>query len=177
MCGSGTLLAEALMHYCRIPSNYLRRRFGFERLPGYEASTWERVRKTANDAMREPPAGLIAGSDIQEPMVAIARANLANLPHGERVSVTRASFLDLQGLPNTTILTNPPYGRRLGRGRTAPELAKAFGDFLKQRCSGAAAFAYFGDRELIKSVGLKPGFKRPLKNGGLDGRLVRYDMY
>ena len=54
---------------------------------------------------------------------------------------------------------------------------KEFGDFLKQRCTGSDAFIYFGDRELVKSFGLKPAFKMPLRNGGLDGRLVKYELY
>ena len=42
MCGSGTLLAEALMHYCRIPSGYLRgkKATGVRFLPDYDAAVW-----------------------------------------------------------------------------------------------------------------------------------------
>ena len=35
MCGSGTLLAEALLHFSRIPSAFLRKKFGFENLPDF----------------------------------------------------------------------------------------------------------------------------------------------
>jgi putative N6-adenine-specific DNA methylase len=58
-----------------------------------------------------------------------------------------------------------------------PEFVGEFGDFLKQRCTGSTAFVYFGERELIKSVGLRPTFKKPLANGGLDGRLVKLDLF
>jgi len=54
---------------------------------------------------------------------------------------------------------------------------KGLGDFLKQRCTNSRAFLYFGDRTLIKSIGLRTTWKKPLKNGGLDGRLVRLDLY
>jgi putative N6-adenine-specific DNA methylase len=30
---------------------------------------------------------------------------------------------------------------------------------------------------MLKHIGLKPSWKRPLKNGGLDGRLVKFEMY
>ena len=53
---------------------------------------------------------------------------------------------------------------------------RRLGDFLKTRCQGGAAVLYFGDRQLIKAVGLRPTFKKPLPSGGLDGRLVRYDL-
>ncbi len=54
---------------------------------------------------------------------------------------------------------------------------KRFGDFLKQRCKNSTAFIYFGDRKFIKNIGLKPSWKKPLSNGGLDGRLVKYELY
>jgi putative N6-adenine-specific DNA methylase len=30
---------------------------------------------------------------------------------------------------------------------------------------------------MLKHIGLKPSWKRPLKNGGLDGRLAKFEMY
>ncbi len=54
---------------------------------------------------------------------------------------------------------------------------KEFGDYLKQKCKNCNAFIYFGDRELVKSLGLKTSMKMPLRNGGLDGRLVWYELY
>jgi putative N6-adenine-specific DNA methylase len=54
---------------------------------------------------------------------------------------------------------------------------KRLGDFLKQRCKGSTAFIYFGERKYIKTIGLKPTWKKPLSNGGLDGRLAMYELY
>ena len=44
-CGSGTILAEAFMHYCRVPSAFKRRKFGFESLPDFDARAWDEVRR------------------------------------------------------------------------------------------------------------------------------------
>jgi putative N6-adenine-specific DNA methylase len=30
---------------------------------------------------------------------------------------------------------------------------------------------------MLKHIGLKPSWKQPLMNGGLDGRLARFDLY
>jgi putative N6-adenine-specific DNA methylase len=57
------------------------------------------------------------------------------------------------------------------------DFIKQLGDFLKQRCKNSDAYLYFGNRELIKSVGLKPTWKKILMSGGLDGRLVKYTLY
>ncbi|MBW1899312.1 MAG: class I SAM-dependent RNA methyltransferase, partial [Deltaproteobacteria bacterium] len=61
MCGSGTLLCEALMRYCNIPSGIFRNKFGFEFLPDFDGSIWKQVKKEADASIRELPQGLIAG--------------------------------------------------------------------------------------------------------------------
>ena len=77
---------------------------------------------------------------------------------------------------NATVICNPPYGRRIGRS-VAGDLMAQFGDFLKQRCTGSEAYVYFGNRELIKQFGLRASWKKPLKTGALDGRVVKYELY
>ena len=52
MCGSGTILAEALMHYCRIPAQYLRKKFGFVNLPDFDLKIWNEIQKEADDKIR-----------------------------------------------------------------------------------------------------------------------------
>ena len=88
--------------------------------------------------------------------MAVPRANLKELPGGEGVTLRRARFQELEGLENCVIVANPPYGLRMGNGDPG-DLITELGDFLKQRWQGSTAYLYFGDRELIKKVGLKPG--------------------
>jgi putative N6-adenine-specific DNA methylase len=177
MCGSGTLLAEALMHYCRIPAAILRRRFGFEQLPDFDRRLWSEVRISADRRMRPLPAGLITGSDIAAKAVASARANLRKLPHGATVPIERRDYRQRRDLPERVIVCNPPYGIRLQPAAGLAEFYRTLGDFLKQRCPGAQAYIYFGDRAMLKHIGLKPSWKRPLMNGGIDGRLAKFEMY
>ncbi|MCU0559123.1 MAG: THUMP domain-containing protein [Desulfobacterales bacterium] len=177
MCGSGTLLAEALMHHCRIPAGALRIRFGFERLPDFDPGRWAAVKAEADGLVRPLPPGLIAGSDIAPEAVAAARANLGRLPHGSGVAINRLDFRRMDGLPDRVIVCNPPYGVRIQRGGAIGELYRVFGDFLKQRCRGSSAFIYFGNREMLKHIGLRPAWKQPIATGGLDGRLARFDLY
>ena len=72
---------------------------------------------------------------------------------------------------------NPPYGIRTGNAQELDSLYGSLGDFLKQKCKGSAAYIYFGEREYIKKIGLKPAWKKPLVSGGLDGRLVKYNLF
>ena len=177
MCGSGTLLSEALMHYCRIPSGIFRKHFGFEFLPDYDKSVWTKIKKDLDRQMRELPGGHISGSDISSQAVKAARMNIRKLPHGEKIKLETLDFRKGKGLENGVIITNPPYGIRMGEKQELDLLYKSFGDFLKQKCKGSTAYIYFGERELIKKLGLRATWKKPLKSGGLDGRLVKYELF
>jgi putative N6-adenine-specific DNA methylase len=177
MCGSGTLLAEALMHYSGIPAAFLRRRFGFEQLPDFDRRLWSAVKISADRRIRPLPAGLIAGSDVAAEAVESARANLQKLPHGATVPIERMDYRRRRDLPERVIVCNPPYGMRLQPRAGLEEFYRTLGDFLKQGCTGAVAYIYFGDREMLKHIGLKPAWKRPLMNGGIDGRLAKFEMY
>ena len=177
LCGSGTLLCEALMRYSNIPAGVFRNRFGFEFLPDFDGAVWKQVKKEADGCIRELPKELIAGSDVSAEAVSAARINLMGLHYGNSVSVERADFRKLPALEGHVIVTNPPYGIRMGRDENLEVFYKNMGDFLKQKCKGSAAFVYFGEREYIKKIGLKASWKKPIKAGGLDGRLVKYEMY
>jgi len=177
LCGSGTLLCEALMRYCRIPAGIFRNRFGFECLPDFDRSVWQQVKKGADAGIRRLSGGLIAGSDLSRQAVRAARTNLMGLNYGKHVRVERADFKNLPALQGRVIVANPPYGIRMGAGENLDAFYGDFGDFLKQKCRGSTVYVYFGERRYIKKIGLKPSWKKPLRAGGLDGRLVKYEMY
>jgi len=151
LCGSGTLLCEALMRYSNIPAGIFRNQFGFEFLPDFDNGAWMHVKKDAVGCIRELPKGLIAGSDVSPDAVRAVRTNLMGLHYGNNVSVEMADFRELPALENHLIVTNPPYGIRMG-GNENLEI-------------------------FYKNIGLKASWKKPIKAGGLDGRLVKYEMY
>lgn len=178
MCGSGTLLCEAAMLAARIPAASLRPTPPLVRLPGIDPARWQAVKAAADCEMRPLPAGLISGSDIASEAIAAARANSQALPGGKGIAWRQQDFREVpQVTPGTVIVANPPYGVRLGARDEAEALFKAFGDFLKQRCTGCTAFVYAGDRPLLKKIGLKPQWTRPLHNGALPGVLGAFDLY
>lgn len=177
MCGSGTLLCEALMRYCRIPAQVFRTEFGFQRLPDFDAAVWEAVKQEADADIRELPEGLAAGSDISEESADAARTNLMGLHHGGNIPIRTTDFRDLDGVENGVIVANPPYGIRMGKDQDLKKFYQDFGLFLRERCRQSQAYVFFGEPKFIKHVPLAPSWKRPLKIGGLDGKLVKYDMY
>ena len=177
MCGSGTLLCEALMNYCRIPSGFKRKRFGFENLPEFDESEWKKIKENSTKHIRELPKKFIFGSDMSYFAIEDSKLNFIMLPSAENIDLKQTDFMSLPEIHDATIICNPPYGIRLGTKESTTELYKNLGDFLKQKCKGCTAYIYVGDKELIPAIGLKPSFKRPLKNGNLDGRLLKIEIY
>ncbi len=126
LCGSGTLLIEAAQRALHIAPGR-NRRFGFEKLKGFDATALARLRHAAEQSAsaaqdRAHPSRqglLISGADIDPRAIERTRRNLerAGIPDGV-VSLRVEDF----GAPATraaanlspgVIVTNPPYGERL----------------------------------------------------------------
>ena len=78
--------------------------------------------------------------------------------------------------PSGLLVTNPPYGVRLGEKEQLAEFYPKLGDALKQKFSGWTAFIFSGDPELPRLIRLKPSRKTVLYNGALECRLYEYRM-
>lgn len=177
MCGSGTILCEAVMSYCRIPAQYLRKNFGFFYLPDFEKELWMKIKSIADGLMRPLPKGLIRGSDVSQRVIVTARENLSRIPYTENVEIFGQPFQHIKSFENGTLITNPPYGIRLGKIEDVQLLYKELGDFLKNSCKGTSAFIYMGDVSLRKHIGLRTSKRIPLVNGNLEGVLVNIESY
>ncbi len=177
MCGSGTLLCEAAMRFARIPAGYLRPAPALAHLPGFDPAAWATIKKSADQSIKPVPRGLIHGSDCAADAVAATRQNCLRLPGGQAIQVEQRDFRAIPRIADAFIVTNPPYGVRLGDRAAAEQRIKEFGDFLKQRCTGCTAYVYAGDRPLLKKLGLKPKATTELSSGGLSGVLGQYDLY
>jgi len=177
MCGSGTVLAEAAMAYCRIPSGYLRKRFGFESLPEFDQPLWRKVKKTCNEGIRPLPPGLISGSDISGRAVDAAIENLSQLPVGDRIYLKKVPFDAGPDFNDGTIITNPPYGKRLQTESQIIDLYKRLGDFLKNHCSGTTAWVLGEHKVLRKYIGLKPSRKVALTNAKIRCELLKIESF
>ena len=177
MCGSGTILCEALMHYCRIPAQKLRKNFGFFYLPDFNKGLWEKLKQETDQKIRPLPKGLISGSDRSQITLKIANDNLSRLPYSEEIELSAHPFQHIKQFENGVFITNPPYGIRLGERNEVEHLYKELGDFIKTKCKGTSAFIYTGDPSLRKYIGLKTSKRIPLVNGKLEGVLLQIDSY
>jgi len=176
MCGAGTFLSEAAEIWLeRAPGR--SRDFAFRNLVRFNPATWERTRSEA--ARREKPLEPlpIHGSDLYGRSLDIARMNLRDAGLEEVVSLKQVNLLELSPpAPTGMIVTNPPYGVRLGEKEQLAAFYPKLGDALKQRFAGWTAYILSGDADLAKLIRLHASRKTVLFNGALECRLYEYRM-
>lgn len=175
MCGSGTFLIEGAQMALGIAPG-AGRRFGFEKLRTFDGALWKRLRA---DAMARTPgaAPRIFGSDLDPAAIEATHRNLEAAGLQDVVQVQIADFTTLTPPCDPGVLvTNPPYGVRLGETGALQQEYPVWGDALKQRFSGWRAYLLSGDAELPKRIGLKASRRTPLFNGAIECRLYEYRM-
>lgn len=176
MMGGGTLLLEAALMALNIAPG-IRRHFAFENLRSFDMVEWQRLRKTAQAEAIEPHPLPIFGSDIDPMMVRATGLNLKAAGVLDCVRLLEADFLNVDPpTPTGLLLSNPPYGVRLGDEAELRVFYKALGDNLKQHFPGWRACMISGDPEFPKAIGLKSSRRIPLYNGPLECRLFEYEL-
>ncbi len=175
-CGTGTIAIEAaLLATGRAPG--LERRFACERWVGFDARLLDELRAEAGARVR-PAAARIVASDHDPRAVAAARRNARAAGVHAIVEVERRDARAL-ALPEAgwLVVSNPPYGVRVGGTDELAALYRGFGDALKRACAGSTAWLLVGNPALVKEVGLRPGRRVVLFNGPIECRLLRYDLF
>jgi putative N6-adenine-specific DNA methylase len=176
MCGSGTIAIEAALIATGTAPG-LQRGFAFQRWWFHDPVLWAGLVERARASSRRAPAPIHA-SDVDEAAVRATGRHARRAGVGEWIEVQRrdARQFSLPG-PGTVILTNPPYGERLGERDRLRPFYRELGDALKTRAVGATAWLLVGDRELAKEVGLRASRRIPLFNGPIECRLLRFDLF
>ena len=176
LCGSGTLLVEAAWIALDVAPGLARERLGAAGLRGHDAGLWERMRSEARERRQTASERVtrIAGSDASTTTVRAAQRNLAQAGIGSRV---RVEVLDLAEVAPPwdepgLVVTNPPYGERLGVADELGPLYELLGDVLRRRFPGWTAWILSGNRALDKRVGLRPASRTVLHNGPIECRLL-----
>ncbi len=174
MCGGGTLVAEAAMIGLNIAPG-LGRSFGFERTADFDSGLWASVREAAMQARTLDRKLSIHGSDLHYREVEYAKENLRSAGLSDTVQIKQASATDLR--PPTAegvLVTNPPYGERIGEKDDLAALYPKLGDWMKQHFAGWRCYYFTGDPELPKGIRLKASRRTPLFNGAIECRLFEY---
>lgn len=188
MCGSGTLPIEAaLMAIDRAPGLAREEQgvgFGFLGWAGHEAALWRRLVTEAHErelrderALKRLPA--IVGWDHDAGAVRMALGNVVRAGLVGRVHVERRELSELalpassrEEEPRGLLVTNPPYGERLGDEEALVPLYELLGDLLRRRCLGWTGGVLTSSAKLAKAIGLRPARRHALWNGPIECRLL-----
>lgn len=171
MCGSGTFLLEAAMMALDIAPGS-KRSFGFEKLKNFDASAWQALKQQAMKKAKPATFQKIYGSDADLRAVRVSRKNLEEAGLLEAVQLAHADFSDVvTPAEEGTLVTNPPYGVRLGEDEALAALYPKMGETLKRKFAGWTAYFLTSDMRMPKLMRLAPSKRTPLFNGPLECRL------
>ncbi len=167
-CGSGTIAIEAALMARRLAPG-LHRDFRCREWPDFDAAAWDRVVARAREAERPSAPAPIVGSDRSAAAIRAAgenaaRAGVENDIAFERRDVSRA---EPPAGPPGWIVTNPPYGIRLGRRDDVGGLHAAFGNVLRERFGGWQLGVLTADRRATARLRLPLGEGLRTTNGGI----------
>ena len=183
MCGSGTLLIEAAMMVLDIAPGRRQEHFGFERWLGHQPETWLALRQEAERRAhegRQRRLPKIVGYDQDSRVIATAwrniqRAGLDGVVHVEARPV--AEFrLDGEHAHRGLMLTNPPYGERLGERSELSGLYRALGEAARNALPGWRLGVFTGVPEFGKSIGLRSFKQYRFFNGKLPTQLLLFEV-
>ena len=176
MCGAGTLVLEAAQLALKIAPG-LAREFAFQRWPVFDAARFAARRSEAEGRRLPSLPAPIHGSDHDAAAIAAALRNAARAGLGDRVELSQRELAEVEPPSGTgLVITNPPYGKRVGEARELRGLHQDLGRMLRRKFAGWRAALLLADPRLVHAVGLRPKKQTPLKNGGLSVRLVELDV-
>ncbi len=176
MCGSGTFLIEAALiaHGIAPGSN---RAFGFERLIGFEPLQWERLLADARDARQPAVQPSIFGSDRLEQAVKAAANALHGLGLESSVRLSKQNALHVEPPATVGVLvSNPPYGVRIGEESELLTYFPQLGNTLKQRFAGWRCYFLTDAMNFPGLIRLRESRRTPLFNGAIECRLFEFRM-
>jgi len=168
MCGSGTLLIEAaLLAKNKVPG--LSRTFAFEAMPSFQRSKWERFKLEATKEQM-PPDTQFLGNDSDAATIAAARDNATRADVTELIKFQSglAESLNVPSQGRSLLLSNVPYGERLGSKEEVKAKLQGFAIHLAQNYAGWDYAFVTKDTAWLESAELKPERTHPFQNGGLN---------
>lgn len=184
MCGSGTLLIEGALMAANIAPGIFRLRWGFQSWKQHDDTCWQALlaeAQTLADSSRDRQLPEIRGYDASPSVIAIAQENIDSAGLTGIVRVLRKELKDFvrpthadinQGL----VITNPPYGERLGEASSLIHLYRHLGMRLREEFEGWQAAVFTGNPDLGKQMGLKSVKQYQLFNGAIPCKLLRFDV-
>jgi len=175
LCGSGTIAIEAAMLACNIAPG-INRSFVSETFPLLNKKVWIDAREEAKSEICEPITKIF-GSDIDASAIELARENAkkAGVSNYVDFNVSDArKFVSPITDARGTLVTNPPYGERLGDLSQARELYKSLGTCFEKNIPSWQMYIITSDELFERYFGRRSDKKRVLYNGMIKCNLYQF---
>jgi 23S rRNA (guanine2445-N2)-methyltransferase / 23S rRNA (guanine2069-N7)-methyltransferase len=182
MCGSGTLLIEGALMAADVAPGLKREYFGFLGWQQHDIALWRGLLDEANQRAESGLRGLRScffGSDADARIVQTAKRNAQEAGVAGFFTLDKHDAAHVAPPPGHStglVITNPPYGERLGEREQMPLLYRALGEALRTRFAGWRAAVLAGDAELGKAMRLHAEKRYTLYNGALETVLLLLDL-
>jgi putative N6-adenine-specific DNA methylase len=177
MCGSGTFVVEAAcLAADRAPG--MLRRFAFERWLDFDGPLWQELKDEARARAKTSLDFPIEGADRHDGALSLAHRSVRAAEVEGLVTLRQCDVKEFTPTRTpATLITNPPWGERLGEGQDLVDSWRDLGDLLRRCFSGSTAFVLTGDAELPGHLGFKPRLEWPVMSGPIECRFQRYDLF
>jgi putative N6-adenine-specific DNA methylase len=175
-CGSGTILTEAAMIATRTPPSHWRKRFGCMSWPDFEPERFEALRAEA-EASILPADGLrISGADCSAKWIESARANVEAAWFSDTIRLEVRDVASMSLETGSWVVTNPPYGMRVGDEETYMPAWHSFRDRLR-RFPGTQVAVLAAEDGFEKVFHLRPFKRNRMNNGSIPCVLAQYRIH
>lgn len=176
-CGTGTLIAEAAAVASRIPPRRDSSQLGFSRLPLFRSVDVRQIAEELAAAARPAQAPILA-FDRDPRAVRQTRQVLSRLGLERMVEVQVGAIQELAlpaALGPGLLIGNPPWGLRF-EPEDAEKAWYALGTLARRALSGWRLALLSGNPQVTRQLGLRAERRIPVGVGGIDARLLIYQM-
>ena len=180
MCGSGTLIIEGAMMVADIAPGILRERYGFHHWLQHDPALWDSLVAEAQERKVKGLENLeldIRGYDANPRVLEYTTQNIENAGLDDHIRLAHKP-LDQFGKPTAEhglLLTNPPYGERLGEIDDLIPLYQKLGLVLQKNFQGWKAAVFTGNVDLGRETDLTPTKQYNLFNGTIPCKLLVFE--
>ena len=173
-CGSGTIPIEAALIGRNIAPG-LSRHFAAEDWDLMDSSIWKEERRAAYAAIQTETPLEIYASDIDPRAAAATRTNAAAAGVEDCIRFSRADLSLRENLPEEggIMISNLPYGKRIGSETGIRKLYQALGRLMKESPRWSF-FLLTSDKGLEKALRRKADRRRKLFNGNIETTYYQY---
>ena len=182
LCGAGTILIEAALMARDIAPGLYRPRFGFENWRMHDAHIWSecvRLAKLRAEEGKDFYQGKLYGVERNARMIGITKSNADRAGVLKNMSFSHQMFQHFKKPENLSekglIVTNPPYGERLGEKEELKPTYMELGDWLRPYI-GFDAGIITSEVELGKQMGIRARKVNKFYNGPLECVYLQFSI-